>query len=74
MLRSAVVRSWLYHWHHLTASAVYGRELYASQSVVLYVAICVVFPVVGLVLGLIGSARASAPGNLPGRAPQKVSV
>jgi hypothetical protein len=73
MVRSALVREWLYHGH-LTASAVYGRELYASQSETTYVAICIVFPVIGLVLGLIGAGRASAPGRLPDSTPQKVSV
>ena len=32
MLKSAWVRDWLYHGQHLTASAVYGRELDASQD------------------------------------------
>ena len=32
MLKSAWVRGWLYHGQHLTASALYGRELYASQE------------------------------------------
>ena len=36
MLKSAWVRGWLYHGQHLTASAVYGRELYASQNVGFY--------------------------------------
>ena len=36
LLRSAWVRDWLYHGQHLTASAVYGRELYAGQDVASY--------------------------------------
>ena len=36
MVRSAWVRDLLYHGPHLTASAVYGRELYASQDVSAY--------------------------------------
>jgi hypothetical protein len=74
MLKSAWVRDWLYHGHHLTASAVYGRELYASQAVVFYLAICVVCPVIGLVMGLIGSGCANVPGPLPDSAPEKVGV
>jgi hypothetical protein len=74
MLRSALVRGWLYHGQHVTASAVYGRELYASQSVALYAAICVLLPVIGLVMGLIGSACASVLGPLPDSAAGKVSV
>ena len=54
MLKSAWVRGWLYHGQHLTASAVYGRELYASGNVGFYAVICVVFPIIGLVVGLVG--------------------
>ena len=55
MLKSAWVRGWLYHGQHLTASAVYGRELYASGDVAFYAVICVVFPILGLMMG--ASAR-----------------
>ena len=58
MLNSAWVRGWLYHGQHLTASAVYGRELYASQDVQFYVLFGVVFPIIGLILGLAGSGYA----------------
>jgi hypothetical protein len=68
MLRSAWVRDWLYHGQHLTASAVYGRELYASQGVAFYALVCVAFPIIGAVMGLLGAAvisygmsRRSAP-------------
>ncbi len=65
MLASASVRSWLYHGQHLTASAVYGRELYASGGIAFYGVICVVFPLIGLVMGLLGVAFANAAGALP---------
>ena len=65
MLKSAWVRGWLYYGQHLTASAVYGRELYASQNVGFYCLICVAFPIIGLMMGVIGSASASATGPLP---------
>jgi len=66
MLKSAWARDWLYHGQHLTASAVYGRELYASQNVAFYALICVLFPVIGLVMGLAGSGYANVTGPLPG--------
>jgi hypothetical protein len=56
LLKSAWVRDWLYHGQHLTASAVYGRELYASQGVAFYALICVVFPIIGAIMGVLGAA------------------
>ncbi len=55
MLKSAWVRSWLYHGQQLTASALYGRELNASGAVAFYAVICIFFPIIGLLMGLIGS-------------------
>jgi hypothetical protein len=69
MLKSAWVRDWLYHGQHLTASAVYGRELYASQDVAFYGLICVAFPVIGAIMGASGSGMASMTGPLPGGGP-----
>ncbi len=66
MLKSAWVRDWLYHGQHLTASAVYGRELYASGNVAFYAAICVVFPIIGLIMGLAGAGYANVTGPQPG--------
>jgi hypothetical protein len=65
MLESALVRGWLYHGQHLTASAVYGRELNASGAVAFYALICVVFPIIGLVMGLIGSGCANVTSPRP---------
>ncbi|HEV2937322.1 MAG TPA: hypothetical protein VGY96_29735 [Streptosporangiaceae bacterium] len=65
LVRSAWVRDLLYHAQHLTATAVYGRELYASQNVMGYGLICVVFPIIGLVLGVAGSGYANVTGPLP---------
>ena len=65
LVRSASVRDWLYHGQHLTASAVYGRELYASQNVGGYFLLLVGFPVIGLLLGLTGAAATSVAGPLP---------
>jgi hypothetical protein len=64
MLKSAWVRGWLYHGQHLTASAVYGRELYACKNLAFYAVICVAFPVVGAIIGLLCSGLASVPGPL----------
>jgi len=61
MLKSAWVRGWLYHGQHLTASALYGRELNASGAVVFYAVICVTFPIIGLMAGLVGSGFADTP-------------
>jgi hypothetical protein len=55
MLKSAWVRGWLYHGQQLTASALYGRELNASEAVAFYAVICIFFPIIGLLMGLIGS-------------------
>jgi hypothetical protein len=59
LVRSAWVREWLYHAQHLTASAVYGRELYATQNVMGYFLLLVAFPFVGQVLGVTGSGIAN---------------
>jgi hypothetical protein len=61
MLKSAWVRGWLYHGQHLTASALYGRELTASGGVAFYAVIGVAFPIIGLIMGLAGSGYASTP-------------
>ena len=58
LVKSAWVRDLLYHGQHLTASAVYGRELWASQNVGGYAAAWIFFPVVGLVMGPFGGAIA----------------
>ena len=56
LLKSAWVRGVIYYGQHLTASAVYGRELHASQGVTFYAFICVVFPIIGAVMGVLGAA------------------
>jgi hypothetical protein len=66
MLKSAWVRGWLYHGQHLTASAVYGRELNASGAIAFYALVCIAFPVIGLMMGLAGSAKANPAGPQPG--------
>ena len=68
MLKSAWVRGLLYHGQQLTASAVYGRELYASGDVMFYAVICVFFPLIGAVIGLLGWGVVSATTPLTGRA------
>jgi hypothetical protein len=66
MLKSAWVRGWLYHGQHLTASAVYGRELYATWGVQFYALICVIFPIIGVMMGLACSGYANRTGPQPG--------
>ena len=65
MVRSAWVRDLLYHGPHLTASAVYGRELYASQDVSAYLILFFGFPFIGLVMGLVGTGFANLKPRLP---------
>jgi hypothetical protein len=59
------MRDLLYHGQHLTASAVYGRELYAGQDVASYFFFLVVFPIVGLVLSTAGAGLANVIGTQP---------
>ena len=65
LVKSAWVRDWLYHGQHVTASAVYGRELFASQNVGAYALLLIGFPIIGLVMGLIGTACANPVHSLP---------
>jgi len=65
MVRSAWVRDLLYHGSHLTASAVYGRELYASQDVSAYFLLLFGFPIIGLMTGLVGTGIANLKPGLP---------
>jgi hypothetical protein len=65
MVRSAWVRDLLYHGQHLTASAVYGRELYASQDISAYAVLLLGFPFIGIVMGLVGTGIANMKPRLP---------
>ena len=74
VLKSAWARDWIFHGLHLTASAVYGRELSASAGVAFYGVICVGFPIIGLLMGLTGVVTVGAPvpladGGPPGLEP-----
>ena len=57
LVTSARARDLLYHGQHLTASALYGCELWASQNVHGYAATWIFFPVIGLVMGSFGGGR-----------------
>jgi len=59
LVKSAWVRDLLYHGQHLTASAVYGRELFASQNVPRYGLICLAFPLIGALMGVAGAGVAN---------------
>ena len=65
MIRSAWVRHLLYHGPHLTASAVYGRELYASQDVSAYFILLFGLPIIGLVMGMVGTGIVNLKPRLP---------
>jgi hypothetical protein len=72
LVNSAWVRGLLYHGQHLTASAIYGRELFATQDVAGYAFLCAALTIIGLVMGLAGAGFAHATGALPdgGRPPR----
>ena len=77
MIKSAWVRDWLYHWQHLTASATYGRELYATWDLTVDGVLCVLLPVIGLVMGALGvglvsMTRPLAFGGAPPVPPESV--
>ena len=59
LVKSALVRDWLYHGQHLTASAVYGRELYSSMDTTGYFLLLIGFPIAGVFMGLVGAAIAN---------------
>jgi hypothetical protein len=71
LIRSAGFRGWVYHGQHLTASATYGRELYASQFVTGYGAVCVIFPVITLLMAMAGAGYAKVAGARPGDDPPR---
>jgi hypothetical protein len=66
LVRSAWVRGLLYHGQHLTSSAVYGRELFATQDVAGYAFLCFAFAIIGLVVGAVVAGFAHATGPLAG--------
>ena len=70
-VNSAWVRGLLFHGQHLTASAVYGRELFATQNAGAYVILCVAFPIIGFLMGFMGAGLASltGPRSVGGRPP-----
>jgi hypothetical protein len=81
LVKSAWVRGVLYHGQHLTASAVYGRELFATQDLAGYFFLLVGLPIIGLAMALTGagianparplpdSGRPGGPGGPPGPGP-----
>jgi hypothetical protein len=65
LVRSAWLRGWLYHGQHLTATVVYGRELFATGNLVGYFGLLVAFPFIGLMMGLTGAGIATTIRPLP---------
>jgi hypothetical protein len=65
MVKSAWVREVLYHGQHLTASAVYGRELYASQDATAYFGFFTGLLIIGFMMGLVGTGIANIRPRLP---------
>jgi hypothetical protein len=70
-VNSAWVRDLLFHGQYLTASAVYGRELFATQNASSYVILCVAFPIIGIMMGFLGAGLATltGPRSADGRPP-----
>ncbi len=64
LVRSAWVRDLVYHGQHVTASALYGRELYASQNIGAYYLLVIGFPIIGFLMGSLGTGIAN-PAWLP---------
>ena len=79
------LRPLVYHAPHMSAGAAYGHVLHASQYAGIYIAMCVIFPIIGLIMSALGAAcsmpvpRQSGPqpgdgggppGPGPGLAPQ----
>jgi len=62
LVNSAWVRGLLFHGQHLTASAIYGRELFATQNADAYVILCVAFPIIGFLMGFLGAGLANLTG------------
>ena len=74
LVKSAWVRDWFYHGQHVTASAVYGRELYASQNVQGYLLLAVGFPIIGLIMGVLGAGVTTPAPQLPPGGGQQVDA
>ena len=50
------LRPLVYHAPHVSAAAAYGHVLHASQNADFYIAMCVVFPIIGLMMSALGVA------------------
>ena len=50
------LRPLVYHAPHMSAAAAYGHVLHASQNAGIYIAMCVVFPIIGLMMSGLGLA------------------
>jgi len=50
------LRPLVYHAPHSSAAAAYGHVLHASQHASTYIAMCVVFPIIGLMMSALGVA------------------
>jgi hypothetical protein len=75
LVKSAWVRGLLYHGQHLTTSAVYGRELFATQDLAGYLFFCIAFPIIGAMLGAAGATSRQMlyqGADLEQRAPEPV--
>ena len=52
----AWLRPLVYNTPHASAAAAYGHVLHASQNAGIYIAVCVVFPIIGLMMSGLGLA------------------
>ena len=56
LIKVAWLRPLVYHAPHMSAAAAYGHVLHASQNASSYIAMCVVFPIIGLIMSALGVA------------------
>jgi hypothetical protein len=56
LIKAARLRPLVYHAPHLSTAAAYGHVLHASQNAGLYIAMCVIFPIIGLIMSALGAA------------------
>jgi hypothetical protein len=71
LVKSAWVRGVLYHGQNLTASAVYGRELFATQDLAGYFVLLVGLPIIWLAMALTGAGASSALHGQPASATKR---
>ena len=68
-IKVAWLRPLVYHAPHQSEAAIYGHVLHTSEHVVMYVVMCVTFPVIGLIMSSLGVACVMPVPRQPGPQP-----